>query len=44
MPAVYVPGRRRTWLKLKCGIVEDVIIGWYTSAKPGFGSLLAVPL
>jgi bifunctional non-homologous end joining protein LigD len=35
----YVSGRSRAWLKLKCGVVEDLVIVGYTRSKTGLGSL-----
>jgi bifunctional non-homologous end joining protein LigD len=39
----YIPGRSRSWLKLKCSRRQEVVIGGYTEPKgsrAGFGALL----
>jgi bifunctional non-homologous end joining protein LigD len=41
--SVYMPGRSRTWIKLKCRQRQDFVIGGYTSpggSRSGFGALL----
>lgn len=41
--AVYMPGRSKSWIKLKCRQRQDFVIGGYTApggSRQGFGALL----
>jgi bifunctional non-homologous end joining protein LigD len=41
--SVYVPGRTRSWIKLKCRLREEFVIGGFTTpggSRQGFGALL----
>jgi bifunctional non-homologous end joining protein LigD len=41
--SVYMPGRTRTWIKLKCRQRQDFVVGGYTApggSRSGFGALL----
>ncbi|MGH8741576.1 MAG: DNA ligase D, partial [Burkholderiales bacterium] len=41
--AVYISGRSRSWIKLKCRLRQDFVIGGYTApggTRTGFGALL----
>lgn len=41
--ASYVAGRSKSWLKLKCGLRQEFVIGGYTDpqgSRPAFGALL----
>jgi len=38
--AVYVSRRARSWIKLKCGLVDEFFIVGYTRTRAGVGSLL----
>jgi ATP-dependent DNA ligase len=41
--APYVAGRSRDWLKFKCGLEQEFVIGGYTDpqgSRTGFGALL----
>ncbi|HEX5767160.1 MAG TPA: DNA ligase D, partial [Burkholderiales bacterium] len=41
--SVYVPGRTRSWIKLKCRLTQDFVIAGYTrpgGSRQGFGALV----